>query len=148
MPFKDPDDRKVYEEQRSKDAVRRAKKVEYERQRREKWKADGTYAARRREEGYKSKLRERGIDMEKYQQMVDERCGRCDICGDAMMPACVDHDHITGQVRGLLCDNCNVGIGRLKDRHDIVSRAADYLAAPPGLASLHQEDLLAVGGRI
>lgn len=44
----------------------------------------------------------------------------CRICG-------VDHDHKTGVVRGLLCWNCNVAIGKLGDNPDAVLNAYKYL---------------------
>jgi hypothetical protein len=39
----------------------------------------------------------------------------------------VDHDHRTGAVRGLLCVDCNVALGRFKDDIEAVRRAAEYL---------------------
>ena len=39
----------------------------------------------------------------------------------------VDHDHKTGQVRGLLCDRCNLGIGYMQDGPDILIAAARYV---------------------
>lgn len=64
----------------------------------------------------------------------DHKCAICSILlvtsrsskgsRDAMV---VDHDHSTGVVRGLLCRQCNVGIGNLKDDHEIVESAARYL---------------------
>jgi len=39
----------------------------------------------------------------------------------------VDHCHSTGKVRGLLCSNCNRGIGMLQERVDILQNAIDYL---------------------
>ncbi len=40
---------------------------------------------------------------------------------------CIDHDHATGKVRGLLCHNCNVAIGLMKDNTDLLKKAAEYL---------------------
>lgn len=42
---------------------------------------------------------------------------------------CVDHDHVTGTVRGLLCNGCNHGIGKLGDNAEGVRRALAYLEA-------------------
>ena len=74
-----------------------------------------------------------GITAEDYDEMYSEQEGCCAICGihqsDDSRRFCVDHCHHTGQVRGLLCNNCNNGIGKLKDNYDILYRAADYLRA-------------------
>ena len=39
----------------------------------------------------------------------------------------IDHNHSTGQIRGLLCSLCNFGIGYLKDSPDLLRKAAQYL---------------------
>ena len=39
----------------------------------------------------------------------------------------IDHDHVTGRVRGVLCPACNLMIGYAKDNSDVLTRAAAYL---------------------
>ena len=71
-----------------------------------------------------------GIDAEKYNTMIVAQRGTCRICGKYPVPGKrleVDHDHLTGQVRGLLCRNCNTGIGRLGDDPETLQAAIDYL---------------------
>jgi ATP-dependent exoDNAse (exonuclease V) beta subunit len=52
--------------------------------------------------------------------------GECVICG-RIGPRDQDHDHVTGQVRGLLCRRCNLALGHLLDDPILVHRAAAYL---------------------
>lgn len=42
-------------------------------------------------------------------------------------PEHVDHDHRTGKVRGILCFNCNGGLGQFKDQSHVLRKAVDYL---------------------
>lgn len=54
---------------------------------------------------------------EKYEQLFDIQGGRCAICDAPPTPKrglSVDHEHLTGRVRGLLCTRCNMGIGYFK----------------------------------
>ncbi len=51
----------------------------------------------------------------------------CSICNNEAIKFHIDHCHQTGKFRGLLCSNCNSGIGLLKDDHIIVQSAANYL---------------------
>lgn len=53
----------------------------------------------------------------------------CDICGQSLSLKCmgVDHDHTSGQVRGLLCSNCNTAIGLVKENEETLLGIIDYL---------------------
>jgi len=79
---------------------------------------------------YKYK-REFGITLSERSGMAAEQDGRCLICGthegDLTERLSVDHDHATKQVRGLLCRNCNHGIGNFHDDPDLLRAAAIYL---------------------
>lgn len=72
-----------------------------------------------------------GISEEEYDQRLMEQNGVCKLC---LLPPsgkkkflCVDHDHTTSKVRGLLCHNCNVALGYLKDRLEVAKRIPSYL---------------------
>lgn len=74
-----------------------------------------------------------GITPEQYDEMLAYQQGRCAVCGGTDPFAkhhnlfAVDHDHITGKVRGLLCAKCNTGIGQLRDDPDLLIAAAAYV---------------------
>lgn len=67
---------------------------------------------------------------ETYESLLHAQGHACAIC-EKIVPLVVDHDHETGEVRGLLCRTCNLGIGYLQDLESLCSRAATYLANPP-----------------
>ena len=64
--------------------------------------------------------------------MLAAQDGKCAICGTTSTgnrkAFHVDHDHKTGKVRGLLCSNCNTGIGNLRDDIGLLNRAIEYLS--------------------
>ena len=71
-----------------------------------------------------------GLTIEQYNQMFVDQNGICAICNGKNKNGrnlYVDHNHITGKVRGLLCNNCNCGIGYLKENEDILLKAIKYL---------------------
>lgn len=69
------------------------------------------------------------ITPDDYDRMFAEQQGRCAICRKEQPSLSVDHDHVTGAVRGLLCHRCNVALGWLNDDLDTVAQAARYLTA-------------------
>lgn len=68
------------------------------------------------------------VTRDDYDRMFAEQQGRCAICRTAHDILNVDHDHATGAVRGLLCKNCNIALGWLKDDAGVASEAARYLS--------------------
>ena len=75
-----------------------------------------------------------GITRRKYNEMVEAQNNKCLICGvvggspeNYGKLLAVDHNHITNEIRGLLCWNCNNGIGRFKDNVELLKNAIDYL---------------------
>lgn len=61
-----------------------------------------------------------------WNDMLTEQKGLCGICGKGMKNPCVDHDHITGRVRGLLHRGCNLRLQAVEDA-DFLSKAKTYL---------------------
>jgi hypothetical protein len=77
-----------------------------------------------------------GITLEEYEAMLEAQGYRCLICNDKLMPGFkthVDHNHVTGRVRGLLCHPCNVAIGFMREDVRIVKRILGYLEADRGI---------------
>lgn len=77
-----------------------------------------------------------GITPEEYDRLRASQAGRCAICGQPEtmksrkghpLPLCVDHDHTSGKIRGLLCNSCNIAIGNLRDDPGRCLAAANYL---------------------
>lgn len=75
-----------------------------------------------------------GLTPECFNKMWAEQSGKCLICEIDMAPrgrekhaACIDHNHETGEIRGLLCRGCNHGIGSLGDSPKVLQSAIEYL---------------------
>lgn len=81
---------------------------------------------------YAKLYRRYGIDPGFYDYLLDQQNGRCAICGalPGRRRLSVDHDHVTGKVRALLCGNCNRGLGYFQDSPEILAKAIEYLRVP------------------
>lgn len=89
-----------------------------------------------------NRLAKFGITPDQYREMLDAQGGVCAICeqpervrdarNGRLKALAVDHDHETGAVRGLLCQNCNKGIGNLGDSPERLIAAAAYLEVANG----------------
>jgi hypothetical protein len=79
------------------------------------------YNRKRRQKRY-------GITPDEYDVLFASQSGKCAICKNAdSKQLSVDHCHITGKVRELLCTRCNLGIGYFQDRTDLLLEAVQYL---------------------
>lgn len=92
---------------------------------------------RKRRISYISKLKSKyGINIEIYKTMLDNQQHKCMICNNFetqkdnlgnIQRLSVDHCHDTNKVRGLLCSNCNSGLGMFKDNSTLLFKAIEYL---------------------
>lgn len=104
----------------------------WERSGREKWRLT-------EEEQFDGHLRRTySITVEDYKKLFERQGGVCAICRKTCNRSnskrlCVDHDHVTGAVRGLLCFKCNVGLGRFDDDVLTIDRAISYLRTASSL---------------
>lgn len=73
------------------------------------------------------KLKKRyDISIEEYETMLRNQNEQCVIC-NTKTKLFVDHCHVTGKVRSLLCHQCNTGIGMLKENEEILRNAIEYI---------------------
>lgn len=102
-----------------------------------RWQAANAERIAEKQYGWKASLRKHGWTPDDYERVLAEQGGVCACCGSAspgkrLRKFCVDHDHATGTVRGLLCTSCNQGIGQLGDTLEGVEAAARYLRLTTG----------------
>ena len=82
-----------------------------------------------------------GITLEEYKTRAERQFHRCAICGDyetrrgrgdGILNLNVDHDHVTGRIRGLLCNRCNRVLGMVKDDITVLEEMKNYLGDKHG----------------
>ncbi len=67
-----------------------------------------------------------GITKDEYVFLLEKVNNRCEICG-SNIKLCIDHDHETDRIRGILCGNCNSAIGLFKENIKSLLKAVEYL---------------------
>jgi hypothetical protein len=105
------------------------------------------YRSTRKEQFREGHLRRTfGITQADYEALLERQGGGCAICSKppGKIALHVDHDHMTGEVRGLLCVGCNNALGQFHDDPALLDRAIGYL----GSELLSRVDELEIGGVI
>jgi hypothetical protein len=97
---------------------------------RERWKAGEINHVSR----WQSRIKHRyGLSKEGFDNLWAANDGRCHICTTQLTVEhsgyAIDHNHETGEVRGLLCPTCNSGLGHFKDSVGVLEAAIEYLKA-------------------
>ena len=102
------------------------------------WNREYRERNRKKTNEYSTKYRlkmEYNLTVEQFERMLADQQNRCAIGGelftDNLTPV-VDHDHVTGKVRGLLCTLCNTGIGMLRENPERLFSAFNYLENAKG----------------
>lgn len=116
---------------RIKDAARRKKESERRNARQKQYWAD-LPAAEKAKRNRQGTLGVYGVSIAQFDQLLQKQKGVCALCksppsGKKTSHLQIDHDHKTGRIRGLLCNECNTALGRLGDDVKGLSRALKYL---------------------
>lgn len=119
MPHKSPEARRAYfktyyERHKVRIAKRMRKYSEVNR---------AQIASRQKDWVKTSQLKRYGLTLEAYEQMRKEGCGVCGVSDRLHM----DHDHVTGKFRGMLCSNHNLALGLFQDNTHDLQTAINYL---------------------
>lgn len=137
MPYKDPEARRKYSRERAKRDRQDPAYVEYQRAYRERNAAKLRQQTKAWQDENRDRMRDYllkytyGVEVGTYERLLKEQDARCACChtdrpgGRGRFH--LDHCHQTGAVRGLLCFDCNVGIGKLGDSVEGLQRAISYL---------------------
>jgi hypothetical protein len=83
-----------------------------------------------------------GLTPAEYDRILEAQAGACALCHSPPTPGIslhVDHDHGTGEIRGLLCVRCNNAIGLMREDPDLLNRAARYVTADAKHRSLRSK---------
>jgi hypothetical protein len=140
MPTKHTDQRHIKSAQKAKrwrgrnpDKVRARNKAWYAANKKESdEKSRAYYHAHKESAKLAGMMYRHGLTQEAYESMLAGQGNVCAICGTSEWPKLgpeVDHDHDTGEIRGILCHKCNWGLGLLGDKKETLALALGYLNA-------------------
>ena len=94
----------------------------------EKWEANWRRNSYGSEARLKKRARQYGLTADQLTDMLIDSDGKCTICHEPPRKwLVVDHCHNSGKVRGLLCEDCNFGLGAFRDNTEFMARAIEYL---------------------
>lgn len=86
-----------------------------------------------------------GITLEHYEELLRQQGGRCAICAVKLQSgghSHVDHCHNKGEVRAILCTNCNRGLGHFQENPEFLERAATYIRKHRQSVDLPEEEVV------
>lgn len=75
----------------------------------------------------RDRAKQYGISPDDYDQLMSIQGNKCAICRKELDKPCIDHCHTHGQVRGVLCPQCNTGLGMFYDNPESLRNAVKYL---------------------
>jgi hypothetical protein len=105
-----------------------------------------TLSGKRKVSNRKSHLKRKyGLTLDAFEALLASQGGGCAICGRIDADN-VDHDHVTGRVRGILCFKCNVAIGLLDEDWSRANSASAYLDRDDELRSVARSRAGALSG--
>ena len=93
----------------------------------------------------KAELKRLGCTPELYFKLLRKQCGMCAICGTTLPGGdrkrlSVDHNHITGRIRGLLCQQCNNYLGHIGERLGAAQSLINYILEDKNASSYNDEE--------
>lgn len=121
--------------ERNKEQQQKESRERYYAHRKERMETVGQYGAENKKKvaqwrRIKELKKKYGLSKQECLEMFTSQHGRCIICANSFTfsnPFCVDHDHRTGKVRGLLCRKCNSLLGFARDDLGLLKRASNYI---------------------
>lgn len=86
-----------------------------------------------------------GITLNEFEKRVELNGNKCEICSQifikdskGLLKASVDHNHITGEIRGIICNTCNLTLGRIKEDKQVLINMIQYLEKYESSETLRQ----------